>query len=155
MEPMLRGTGRRIALKTALLAVVLAMPRARAAGSDYANMKSIEGMQVFLGVMPSELLSQGAADVHGVPTGRGYHHVVVAVFDEKTGKRLTDLEIAARVESIGRTVVEEKPLQAMLTNRVVSFGNFFAMPGGDDYRIHLNIRRHHRTSNVTFNYRHA
>lgn len=149
--------GRRAALKICLAsASALLLPASRAADNDFSNEKSVDGMRIYLGVMPSQIVAAGAMDEHHrPPPGRGYHHVVVALFDEKTGERLTDCELLARVENLGRTVVENKPLEAMLINRLVSFGNFFSMPGADPYRIHLEIRRRHTVSRATFNYRHS
>lgn len=154
MRQRLHKSTRREVLKVGLLLTVLALPRARGESGDFATVKSVDGMKVLLGVVPSQILRQGAADGHSIPAGRGHHHVLLAVFDEHTGERLADLQVSARVENLGRTVVEDKPLDVMLTNRLVSFGNFFAMPGGDTFRIHIKIRRHHITSEITFNYQH-
>jgi len=126
--------------------------------ADAEREKQVDGMRVYLGVLPSELLgpkSVAPGEHRGVPKGRGYHHVLIALFDLTTGERITDVEVSARVEDVGRTVSNEKRLEAMLIARAVTFGNFFAMPGRDPYSIHVKIDRHrYGVSEVTFHYRH-
>jgi len=141
-----------------LLAATVGGASAFARADDAAREKQVDGMRVYLGVLPSELLgpkSVKQGEHGGVPKGRGYHHILIALFHTKTGERITDVEVSARVEDVGRTVSNEKPLEAMLIARVVTFGNFFFMPGRDPYSIHVKIDRHrYGVSEVTFHYRH-
>lgn len=151
---------RRVMLRALVAGVGVwaASPITVASADDVAREKRVDGMNVFLGVVPSELIAgnPGEASAHGgVPIGRGYHHVLIALFDSKTGQRITDVELSARVEDVGRTLSGDKKLEAMIIGKSVTFGNFFFMPGRDPYSIHVKIDRHmHPRSEVTFHYRH-
>lgn len=127
-------------------------------GADLEREKRVDGMTVFLGVVPAELIAGNPAEAAahgGLPKGGSYHHVLIAIFDGKTGERITDAEVSARVEDVGRSASAEKKLDAMLIGRSVTFGNFFFMPGRDPYSIHVKIDHHHHAiSEVTFHYRH-
>ena len=151
---------RRTALKAIAAAVVaVACGAGVARAEDSPRERQVDGMTVYLGVLPSELLAANAleADRHGgIPKGPGYHHVLIALFDSKTGERISDAEVSARVEDVARTLTVEKRLEAMKIADTITFGNFFFMPGRDPYSIHVTIDRHgHGTSEVTFHYRHT
>ena len=67
-------------------------------------MQTVEGMTIYLGVMPAELV-QGHSTMPGdpkalhggTPPNRSSHHIVVALFDAQTGARITDAQIQAGV----------------------------------------------------------
>ena len=114
-------------------------------------------MTAYVGVLPSELISHslGQQAHGGTPRGRGWHHVLVALFDSKTGERITDAEVTARLEDVAPGQSGEKRLDPMLIAGSHTYGNFFMMPGRDPYSIHVKIDRHgYGKSEVTFHYRH-
>src|SRR5574341_2247060 len=112
--------------------------------ADFEPEKQVDDMRVYLGVLPSELISHSLREQEdgGIPRGRGWHHVLVALFDNKTGERITDADVTARVEGVAGVQSGEKRLEPMQIAGSPSFGNFFLMPGRDPYSIHLKINRH-------------
>jgi hypothetical protein len=80
--------------------------------------------------------------------------VLIALFDARTGARITDAVVTARIEDVGRTVSNEKRLELMEIAGSMTFGAFFTMPGRDPYSIHVKIARNGHVSRVTFHYRH-
>ena len=125
--------------------------------ADFEREQRVGPMTVYLGVLPSELISLTLKEGEhgGVPRGRGWHHVLIALFDTKTGQRITDAEATARVEDVARLHSAETSLEAMMIAGTVTFGNFFLMPGRDPYSIHVKIDAHgYGTFEVTFHYRH-
>jgi hypothetical protein len=147
---LLKGLAGAVAIAASGLA-----PQARSA--DFQREQRVGPMTVYLGVLPSELISLTLKEGEhgGVPRGRGWHHVLIALFDTKTGQRITDAEVAARVEDVARIQSGEKRLEPMLIAGTVTFGNFFSMPARDPYSIHVKIDGHgYGKFEVTFHYRH-
>jgi hypothetical protein len=108
--------------------------------------ESAAGLTVELGIVPAETLrgrpeEDAVRKMHGgVPSGKSMYHVMVAVFDSKTGARITDAQVRARVEDVGLTR-EEKALEPMKVADAVTYGNFFRMAGQGTFRITVQIRR--------------
>jgi hypothetical protein len=118
--------------------------------SDYGdlprNMQTVDGLTVYLGVMPAELV-QGHSTVPGdpqalhggTPQNRSSHHIVVALFDAKTGVRITDARIRAGVGDRSYNHEPDRSLEPMQIEGMMSYGNFFPMQGAGTWRIHLEI----------------
>jgi hypothetical protein len=137
-------------------ALVLSANSAHSA-EDLTREQPVDGMRAYLGVLPSELLAPGVirpGQHDSTPQGRASHHVLIALFDAKTGTRITDAVVTARVEDVGRTLSNEKRLEPMEIAGSMTFGAFFSMPGRDPYSIHVKIARNGHVSRVTFHYRH-
>lgn len=107
--------------------------------------QSAAGLTVDLGIVPAENIRKRPEDLAayrmhgGVPSGKSMYHVMVAVFDTKTGARISDAQVRARVEEVGLTS-EDKPLEAMRVVDAVTYGNFFRMAGSGTFRITVQIR---------------
>lgn len=125
-----------------LLAVVLTFTAGgMAAESSYRQI--VDGVAVYIGMVPAELV-RGHPPAHpesmmhgGVPVGE--NHLTIAVFDDKSGRRITDAKLTARITD-ERSPVMEKPLELMTIGGSVTYGNYFYMPGVGPYRIELRIR---------------
>ncbi|GAB3380021.1 hypothetical protein [Azotobacter armeniacus] len=122
-----------------------------------------EGLVIYYGVLPAELIVLQELDVPGThmkpssARGAGTHHVVIALFDEATGKRLSNASVQARVEPLGGAA-QQKTLEPMQIAGTVTFGNFFRMDADMPYVIHLRIRRsdnHSPDVEVALPYRHS
>ncbi|HKS56479.1 MAG TPA: hypothetical protein VJS12_14400 [Steroidobacteraceae bacterium] len=158
-----KGSARTQAAFTA----VLAMIALGACGHDRelpADSQVADGMAIYLGVMPAELIrghSTALGDppaLHGAaPEAAGSHHVVVALFDAKTGARITDARIRADVGDRSYNHGPAKPLEPMQIAGTTTYGNFFPMQGQDAWRIHLTIERPHvaHVTEADFRYEHA
>jgi hypothetical protein len=123
--------------------------------------KAVDGITVFLGVVPSEMIRGHPAQhdetaMHGgIPAGKGFHHVLVFLVDSRLSYHPEDMEVRARVRPLG-LAPEQKKLEPMHIGGTVSFGNYFAMPGTNPFDITIEMRRPgekdwHR---VDFEYRH-
>lgn len=110
--------------------------------------QTVGGTTIYLGVVPSAVVRDhptrkgDASALHGgVSEGLSLHHIVVALFEASTGKRISDAQVRAGVGDLSYNHVPDRDLEPMLDNGVISYGGFFPMQGRDPYRIHLEIRR--------------
>jgi len=129
----------------AALAGIAALMLSAAFAADSNLHKVVHGVSIYLGVFPAELVlghpgPHAEAEMHGgVPAGQHRYHVVVALFDNATGKRITGARVKANVSEIGLSGVQKK-LEPMLISSTVSYGNYFAMPStSNPYRIQVRI----------------
>lgn len=110
------------------------------------NVKVVEGTEIFLGIVAAETLRaqhpkpDAESGMHGgIPSGRGYYHVNVSLFDAGTRAAIGGARVEARVASpLGG---ETKILQPFAVDRATSYGNYFRMPGKDPYTITVTVRR--------------
>jgi len=129
-----------------LLAAVFAAMPGTGWASDAGQLQVVQGMEIYFGMLPSEIF-QGHPKGHpegtmhdGVPAKANSYHLLVALFNRATGKRIGDAEITASV-SEGTKPGPHKKLEPMLMAGTASYGNFFSMPSSGPYRIHVQIRR--------------
>jgi hypothetical protein len=120
---------------------LLLVVSATAAESSYRQI--VDGVAVYFGMMPAELVrghppEHPEGQMHG-GTPVGENHIMVALFEDKTGKRLTGAEVSARVTGEGGLDVRKR-LDSMLIAGAQSYGNYFYLPGTGPYRIDVRIR---------------
>jgi cytochrome c5 len=111
------------------------------------NYRVAGDIEVFLGIVSAASLREQypkgskESSMHGgIPTGRGYYHVNVSLFDAKTRAAITD----AKVDASAREPVsggDTKALELVTLNNVMSYGNYFRMPGTNPYTITVKITR--------------
>ena len=120
--------------------------------ADY-SFKTVEkGVAVYLGVLPAEMLEgHKSQSMHGgIPAGMLRYHVAVALFDDKTGQRLSGAIIrTSLLDSKGRTFKEPVLLEPMYTQGKLLYGNYIVVNRiGEPYKIMLEIefanRRHEK-----------
>jgi uncharacterized protein involved in high-affinity Fe2+ transport len=148
------------ALPFVVAAVVLAVS-APAVAQDVSPYKVVRGLAVYLGVMPAELIVGHAkghveAEMHGgAPAGPHSYHVMVAIFDDASGQRITDAVVTARVAGVGLAGRVET-LEPMTVADALTYGAYFKLPGRDRYRVRIEIARPGTTRpvNVEFGYDH-
>jgi len=126
------------------------------------NFRLAGGIEVYLGIVSAasmrEQYPEGSKEssMHGgIPSGRGYYHVNVSLFDAKTRAPITDARVVASATepvSGGQT----KTLELVTLNKVMSYGNYFRMPGTNPYTITVKITRRgqSRPVEVKFEHRH-
>lgn len=145
-----------------IAAVVYALAAASAAHSaEPESYKVVDGFAIYLGVLPASMV-QGHATrpeerMHdGVPRGPHAYHVLVALFDAVSGKRIEDAEVAARVRPHGMAA-EQRALEPMAIAGTVTYGSYFTLGGSDPYRIAVAITPAGATKpvEVEFVYRHG
>jgi len=144
-----------------LLLLMILGAQAAYAANDAENYKVVDGVAIYFGVMPAEMIlghpkEHEERQMHGgVPAGKHRDHLVVALFDNATGKRITDAQVTATVGEIGLTG-ESKKLGPMKIAGTVTYGNYFDMPSRNIYRIRVQIRLPGvpRTIEAEFTHRH-
>jgi len=107
--------------------------------------KKVGGIELYIGVIPAEVIQgRGSSEerrMHGgVPAGSNGYHLVVALFDQGSGDRITDAQVSAWVTVPGRAVVEN-PLESMKVADVVTFGNYFVLSDQTRNRISVRVQR--------------
>lgn len=141
---------------------IMALFLSGAFAADVTTHKVVNGVAIYLGVLPSEMVlghpkSHTEAEMHGgIPAGEHRYHVTVALFDAVTGKRITGAQLKARVSEFGLSGIEKK-LEPMTIAGAISYGNYFRMSGTGIYRIQVRIRRPGvaQAIEAEFEYQHA
>lgn len=129
-----------------VLALLLALASLTAHAAENTQYKIVDGLSIYVGVLPAEMLlghSKGheEREMHGgVPAGANRYHVVVALFDATSGKRITDAQVKIGGASIGIAAARKKA-EPMLVNNQVTYGNYVTLPGQGPYKIQIEIRR--------------
>lgn len=134
--------------KTLLSVAVLSIATlvaSTASAADSATHKVVQGVAIYLGVLPAEMIlghpkPHTEAQMHdGVPTGKHQYHVTVSLFDAASGKRISGAKVTARVYEIHLAGTQKK-LEPMLIADTISYGNYFNMPyANNPYRIRVQI----------------
>ena len=143
----------------ALVIAFVAWPAAAATATEYE--KHADGLAVYMGVLPAQLLRGNAATDHvatmhgSLPRGSGSHHVVISIFDERTQRQLADATVEASVASPGLAETR-RVLEPMKIGDTTTYGNFFPMSEPGSFVVRVTIRRpaHDRPTQVQFNYTH-
>jgi hypothetical protein len=130
-----------------------------AGAADY--FKTADGIAIYLGIMPAELVA-GHTTGDSADRKRSaqratvrQHHIIVAVFDNATGERMTSAEVWTRVQGFG--VSPWKTLEPMLIDDQVVYGNYFDIVRAGPSRIEIHVRddrRGRRPVMVSFDYFH-
>jgi hypothetical protein len=149
-----------------ILAVVLAAaallqvpPGAAADGETYH--KPAGTYTVYLTVMPAEMISgPGAEPSPGAspqraPAASDMHHVMVSIFDTRSGLRMVDMEVRARVAALGFSG-EKQDLPPIRLGDGIAYANSFPMLGRGPFRIDVEFRPHfgQRLRQATFYFTH-
>ena len=91
----------------------------------------------------------------GPPRGRHVHHLTAALFDARTGDRVEDVTVDARVAPLG-LAGETRRLEPMEIAETITYGNFFSFPEEGGYRLRLRIERTGEpATEVEFRHRHV
>lgn len=126
----------------ALAGIVLGVAAA-APATDTAYRRVVDGVAIYFGILPAELVrghppGHPESGMHGgVPVGE--NHLTVALFDDRTGVRITRAKISATITGPDRFKVTKK-LEPMTIAGSATYGNYFSMPGPGPYRIALHIQ---------------
>ena len=131
---------------TTVLALLFTLTSSASRAAEDGQQKTMDGLSVYVGVLPAAMLLGHPKGHHergmhgGVPAGTSRYHVVVALFDAASGKRITDAQVKIGGASIGMAASRKKA-EPMLVNNVVTYGNYVSMPGPGPYKIQIEIRR--------------
>lgn len=152
-----------LGLLVSVLVVAIAAGGPVSAADEDENYKTAQGLAVYLGVLPAAIVrghpaSHPEGTMHGgAPQGKHEDHVVVAVFDAKTGARIENARVTANISGLGHIGAQNIDLEPMSIAGTITYGNFVELPGNDRYDIKLNITvpgRKPAPVRVDFTYQH-
>jgi hypothetical protein len=134
-----------------LVASILALGLAKSAEAKVEDSKTVDGLTVYLGVVPAEIvrsLGPHSAErpMHGgTPRGTHEYHIVVAVYDAVSNMRITDATVTAKVSGLGlagpQTTLEQMKVSSTIANGDnITYGAFFNLTS-DIYTIRLSVQR--------------
>ncbi len=113
------------------------------------------GVTLYWGLVPGAIAEDkhALADLHGGPRKDGgqVHHLVVAVFDTASGRRIGDAIVRAQLSESG--VVDEAPkyLPQMPVNGQMSYGQWFStVARSGPYRFRVWIKLPGRPAEIEF-----
>jgi hypothetical protein len=141
----MRSTHTRLAIVITLLASLAAVPAVTQAATASEH-RVVDGVSIYLGIMPAEILrghqrGHPESEMHGGPPAGGHvYHLIIALFDQQTDKRISDARVSASIAEINHPGHQRK-LEPMLIAGTVAYGNYFDLAGSGPYRIVVQIRR--------------
>lgn len=116
-------------------------------GSSEGGSAFVDGLAIYLGVLPSDIIAKGYGKntpeykmEQNAPRGAHFHHVLVAIYDQKTGERVTNADVTATVREVG-SVEYTKKMEPFDVAGAMTYCNYFNMPTLGWYRIELTINR--------------
>lgn len=126
-----------------VVAAGLCLLMSNALASDAALSKSIDGIEIHMGIthagLPGQDMSaQQMVKAHGLRGKK--HHITVALFDAKTGQRITDARVIAQIGEMGLSS-NKKNLKQEKYGDAVSYGRDFYLSKEGPYWIDLKIHR--------------
>jgi hypothetical protein len=113
-----------------------------------------EGVTIYWGFVPAAVVSEKHAldDMHGGRPGGGgqVHHLVVALYDTTSGRRIDNAVVRAQLSESG--IVDEPPkyLTPMPINGQMSYGQVFSVAKVGPYRFHVWVRPPGRNTDIEF-----
>ena len=138
-----KNPGRAYAILLALLLTATVAATAHAA-EELSFRKNVADYWVYLSVMPAELISGPAPSEPGAtpfqpPAARDTHHVMVSLFDYRSGRRITDAKVEARVAALGFSGTQ-KALESTSVAGAPLYTGLFPMIGRGPFRIDVEFR---------------
>jgi len=128
-----------------ILIFLVLLSSAAYADHSHQHIKAM-GLDVYLIVMPAEMIGGHQKDhpeslMHRETRldGKGQFHISVGVIEEKSGLRIQDLVISARIITKNYSGVNKR-LENMMMGGERSYGNYFMISGSGAYRVEVTIR---------------
>ena len=132
------------------LAAMLAFAAPAAAGV-VDGVRTVDGLTVYLGAVPAAVIRGHAPGhtertMHDGPARSGMHdvHLLVAVFNSASGKRIGNVAVTARIHGDGRNLAAVR-LTPMTVNGALTYGGYASIGLLDDIMISIDIKRPGRT----------
>ncbi len=116
-----------------------------ASATHLGQTKTVDGVVIYLGLVPAAVIRQNpdnysAHEVSKIPSGKHVHHVMLALFDNRDGERITNAVVTARVAPLA-LAGPTKPLDPTVVAGVVTYCNYFRILSSDTTVIQAEIRR--------------
>lgn len=113
-----------------------------------------EGVTIYWGFVPAAVVSDKHAldEMHGGRPGGGgqVHHLVIAVYDSASGRRIDNAVLRAQLSESG--IVDEPPryLTPMPIDGQMSYGQVFSVAKAGPYRFRVWVKPPGRTMEIEF-----
>jgi cytochrome c5 len=117
-----------------------------AAAKPAGNVKTVGGTEIYLGVLPAEVLRSYPKDsaersMHGgVPSGTGHYHVNVSVLDATTKAPISGANVDIKIDERGISS-QTKALQPMTMSNASSYGNYIKLKGKTQYTFIVKVQK--------------
>jgi hypothetical protein len=114
------------------------------------------GVALYWGLVPAAVVTDkhALAELHGGPPKGGgqVHHLVVALYDSASGRRIEDAVVRAQLSETGIVDEAAKYLLPMKVNDQVSYGQLFGVAKDGPYRFRLWVRLPSRNDEIEFKF---
>lgn len=133
-----------LATLAAALSVML-MLIGPAAADDTANYQTVDGLGVYLGIVPAAIVKghpkgHTEAEMHGGPPKGGHaYHIVIAIFEEQSGARVENARVSAMVAGAGHVGGTNFSLEPMSIADTITYGGFIDLLPTERYQIVVTI----------------
>ena len=145
-----------------ILAALLLATSVVSGSAEDTDSRVVDNVRIYLGIIPAAIVARTHPATHsevvmhgGVRSSGDQYHVLIALFSETTGDRISNATVRARVAEVGLSG-EERPLEPMKINDTTTYGNYFTMKGTGVSRISVVVRipGASREISVTFQHKH-
>jgi|GEM_PF-734022 len=111
-----------------------------------------QGVMLHWGLMSAEGLPQQIVEVHGgKPVNGGkVHHLVLALFDAKTGQRIDNAIVRAQLSEPGIVDGPAKYVPLMTMKNEASYGQVFGMVRDGPYRFKVKVKLPDRPQDIEY-----
>jgi len=157
---MIKQSLKTLCFLTLLMAISIYFQLPASATEAQNNVRVVDGIAIYIGIMPAALIrghsnnSIEQAMHNGKPSSQKSVHLVVSLFNDKTGARIENAKISGSIMELG-IKAQKKELEIMYIADTFSYGNFFTMPSNNFYHIKLLIRLRNGTEIKTqFTHKH-
>lgn len=157
------GITRRTVIVSALAGVVGATIPIAASGQQAEDRWTIMvgGVRAYLGVLPAAIV-RGHPQTHpegemhgGSPEGQHQYHLVLALFDVASGKRIESAQVSVKIMGLGHVGGTRLDLEAMKIANTVTWGIFVSLPGNDLYDMTFEVVLPGRGTALAFPFRYS
>jgi cytochrome c5 len=110
------------------------------------NVRVIGGTEVYLGLLPAEVLRSYPKDsaersMHGgIPAGSGYYHVNVTLLDATSKAPISGGKVEIKVDERGIST-ETTTLQPVTINNTPSYGNYIRLKSKTRYLLSVKVQK--------------
>jgi len=133
-----------VSLATSLLALAAFVALPRAAAEEAGFRKNVGEYSLYLAVMPAEVIKgplppePAGGSVNRPPAARDTHHVMLSIFDSRSGLRISGFQVEARVAALGFSG-EKRDLEPISIGGATVYGNTFPMLGRGPFRVDVEF----------------
>ncbi len=133
-------------LRVLVFACLFALVSTGAWASALNRSYTADGITIYVGLVPAARMWAHPKIYGGnevalkVPKGPNMYHVLVALYDRESGRRIKNAKVEMRISPLG-LVGPLKPLHPMAIGGDVTYCNYFKMTPDNIYRVRISIHR--------------